>query len=62
MKTAVPPGARRAALVRIDRLGAVLVAAGAAALLCLPFVLFKSNRIVPGDPRSLMQVLPIWGA
>ena len=33
-------------------------AAGAAALLCLPFVLFKANRILPGDPRGLLQVLP----
>ena len=49
-------------LARVDPLGAVLVAAGAASLLFLPFVLFKSNRIVPGDPRSLVQVLPAWGA
>ena len=46
---------------RIDPLGAVLVAAGAAALAFMPFVLFKSNRIVPGDPRTLAQVLPAWG-
>ncbi len=51
-----------ASLTRVDPLGAVLVAAGAAALLFLPFVVFKSNRIVPGDPRSLIQVLPAWGA
>ncbi|MGH8267023.1 MAG: ABC transporter permease [Steroidobacteraceae bacterium] len=49
-------------LPRIDRLGALLVIAGTAALLLLPFVVFKSNRIVPGDPRGLMQVLPVWGA
>jgi osmoprotectant transport system permease protein len=47
---------------RIDRLGALLAAAGAAALVFLPFVVFKANRIVPGDPRSLLQVLPAWGA
>ena len=47
---------------RIDPLGAVLVTAAAAALLFLPFVLFKANRILPGDPRSLAQVLPAWGA
>ena len=47
---------------RIDPLGALLVAAGAVALLCLPFVLFKANRIVPGDPRSLSEVLPAWSA
>jgi osmoprotectant transport system permease protein len=52
-------GARPGA-ARIDPLGALLVAAGAAALLFLPFVVFKSNRIVPGDPRTLAQVLPAW--
>jgi osmoprotectant transport system permease protein len=45
---------------RIDALGALLAAVGAAALLLLPFVVFKANRIVPGDPRSLSQVLPAW--
>jgi osmoprotectant transport system permease protein len=47
---------------RIDPLGALLAAAGAVALLCMPFVLFKANRIVPGDPRSLSEVLPAWSA
>ena len=51
-----------AGLARVDPLGAVLAAAGAAALVFMPFVVFKSNRIVPGDPRSLAQVLPAWGA
>jgi osmoprotectant transport system permease protein len=46
---------------RIDALGALLTAAGAAALL-LPFVVFKSNRIVPGEPRALTDVLPVWGS
>ena len=47
---------------RIDPLGALIVAAGAAALAFLPFVVFKANRIVPGDPRGLLQVLPLWAA
>ncbi len=47
---------------RIDPLGALLTAAGAAALLFLPFVVFKANRILPGDPRELAQVLPAGGA
>ena len=51
-----------AGLARVDPLGAVLMVAGAAALLLMPFVLFKSNRIVPGDPRTLAQVLPAWAA
>jgi osmoprotectant transport system permease protein len=50
------------ALRRIDRLGALLTLAGAAGLLLLPFVAFKANRILPGDPRSLAQVLPVWAA
>jgi osmoprotectant transport system permease protein len=52
MATTVAP------LRRIDPLGALVAAAGAAALLWLPFVVFKLNRILPGDARSLMQVLP----
>jgi osmoprotectant transport system permease protein len=43
---------------RIDPLGALVSAVGAAALLWLPFVVFKPNRIVPGDPHALLQVLP----
>lgn len=49
-------------LPRIDRLGALLTLVGAAGLLLLPFVTFKANRILPGDPRSLTQVLPLWAA
>ena len=52
----------KSALPRMDSLGVVLVAAGAASLLFLPFVVFKSNRIVPGNPCTLAQVLPAWGA
>jgi osmoprotectant transport system permease protein len=50
------------ALRRIDRLGALLSLVGAAGLLLLPFVDFKANRILPGDPRDLAQVLPLWAA
>jgi osmoprotectant transport system permease protein len=32
------------------------------ALLWLPFVVFKSNRIVPGEPHTMYEVLPLWGA
>jgi osmoprotectant transport system permease protein len=49
--------ARRGA---IDRLGALLTLGGVAALLFLPFVVFKANRILPGDARSLLQILPLW--
>ena len=47
-------------LPRIDRLGGLLTLVGAAGLLLLPFVAFKANRILPGDPRGLAQLLPIW--
>lgn len=49
-------------LHRIDRLGALVSAVAAAAVVFLPFVVFKSNRIVPGDPRGLLEVLPLWAA
>ena len=44
--------------LRIDRLGAVLVAVGAVALLWLPFVIAKANRIVPGHALGIFQALP----
>jgi osmoprotectant transport system permease protein len=50
------------ALRGVDRLGALLTLAGAAGLFLLPFVTFKLNRILPGDPRGLAQVLPVWAA
>lgn len=50
------------ALAGIDRLGALLTGVGAAGLLLLPFVIFKANRILPGDPHGLAQVLPVWAA
>lgn len=58
-----PASAREmAALAGVDRLGALLTLVGAAGLLLLPFVTFKANRIVPGDPRGLVEVLPTWAA
>jgi osmoprotectant transport system permease protein len=47
---------------RIDRLGALLTLVGAAGLFLLPFIAFKANRILPGDPRGLAAVLPAWAA
>lgn len=58
-----PPAARDApTLPAVDRLGALLALVGAVALILLPFVVFKANRILPGDPRDLAQVLPAWEA
>jgi len=44
--------------LKIDRLGALLAVAGIAAITLLPFVIFKVNRIVPGNPHGIMDVLP----
>ena len=45
---------------RIDRLGALLSLVGACALTLLPLVVLKANRIVPGQPQALLDVLPAW--
>jgi osmoprotectant transport system permease protein len=50
------------ARARVDRLGTLLVGIGLAALVWLPFVIFKSNRIVPGDPRGMLEAVPLWTA
>jgi osmoprotectant transport system permease protein len=55
-----PASARDAPGFRADRLGALLTLAGAAGLILLPFIVFKANRILPGDPRGLAEVLPTW--
>src|SRR5205823_506423 len=49
-------------LPRLDPLGAVLTALGAAALVLLPFVVLKPNRILPGEPVAMLAALPGWGA
>ncbi len=49
-----------AGLRRLDPLGTMLVLAGLVAAR-LPFVIDKANRIVPGDPRPLFEVVP-WTA
>jgi osmoprotectant transport system permease protein len=45
-------------LLRTDPLGTLVTAVGAMALLWLPFVVVKPNRILPGDARSLIAALP----
>ena len=47
---------------RVDPLGALLAGVGGLALASLPLVVFKANRIVPGEPRALFDVLPGWAA
>ena len=52
---AAAPGA---ALHRIDRLGALACLVAVLALLFLPLLVFKANRIASGDPHSLLTALP----
>ncbi len=56
MKAAIVHAAR----FPVDRLGAVLVAAGVVAVAWLPFVVVKANRIVPGRPMGLLEAVPGW--
>lgn len=44
--------------VSLDRLGALLASMAAAAFIFLPFVVYKANRIVPGSPHGLLEVVP----
>lgn len=50
-----PPSSRHV----IDRLGVVIFALAAAGVFC-PFVLFRANRIVAGEPQYLLDALPGW--
>ena len=59
---AEPSGLALPRLARLDPLGALLVGVGVLAFIVLPFVLFKGNRILPGEPRALAECLPAWGA
>src|SRR5258706_141894 len=43
----------------LDPLGPLLSAIGVAALVFLPFVLIKANRIVPGEARTLLEFLSV---
>jgi osmoprotectant transport system permease protein len=47
-------------LRHIDPLGATLTSVAALALALLPLLVFKANRIVPGEPRALLEFLPAW--
>ena len=49
---------RAATWPNVDRLGALLVAVGGAALAWLPFIVAKANRIVPGRALGLREALP----
>ena len=51
------PASTRPAWLALDKLG-VLIALIAVAGAALPFALFRANRIVLGEPRSLLEALP----
>lgn len=53
--SSAPPSSRHV----VDRLGIVIFAFAAAGLFS-PFVLFRANRIVPGDALYLLDALPGW--
>ena len=42
----------------LDPLGVLACVVGGLALAALPLVLLKANRILPGEPRALLDVLP----
>jgi len=44
--------------LRFDKLGVVIAAIVAYAVLLAPFATFRANRIVPGQARSLLEALP----
>lgn len=56
MTIAMPAAPARPA-IGLDKLG-VLIGAIAVAGLFLPFMLFRANRIVPGEPRGITAALP----
>lgn len=49
--------APRRKLAMIDRLGVIISTLGLVGA-CLPFVVLRANRIVAGEPRSLLTALP----
>ena len=44
--------------IRFDKLGVVIAAIVAYAVLFAPFATFRANRIVPGQARSILEALP----
>lgn len=53
----ISPSIARKGWFSLDKLG-VLISLVALAGAWLPFVLFRANRIVPGEPRSVTEALP----
>ncbi len=45
----------------IDPLGALLTLVGLLAFVLLPMIVFKANRIMPGEPQALLEHLATWG-
>ena len=45
-------------VIGLNPLGTILSLVGVSAALLFPWVLYKSNRVLPGVPRDLIDVLP----
>lgn len=43
---------------RVDKLGVAIAAIAVAGALYAPFAVFRANRIVAGEPRSLLEAMP----
>jgi osmoprotectant transport system permease protein len=52
------PAAIPSTRLRLDKLGVLIALIAGAALLLQPFALLRANRIVPGEPRSILAALP----
>jgi osmoprotectant transport system permease protein len=48
--------------MRADRLGLVIAAIVAYGVAAAPFAIFRANRIVPGEGRSIFEALPEWAS
>jgi osmoprotectant transport system permease protein len=46
---------------RLDKLGVAIAAIAASGALYAPFAIFRANRIVAGEPRSMLEALPPTG-
>lgn len=46
--------------IRFDKLGVVIAAIAAYGAVVAPFATFRANRIVAGEPRSILEALPQW--
>jgi osmoprotectant transport system permease protein len=48
--------------IRADKLGVVIAAILAYGAAVAPFAIFRANRIVPGEGRTILEALPAWAS